>query len=144
VADEEAPKIIIDEDWKSKVEREKEETQETGEQEEPAAEEAAQAQQDSPFVGLVSYFASNAMGAMGMFAPKDAEEVPVNLELAQFIINALMTLREKTQGNLTPEETGLLNNLIGDLQQSFVVCSQAVQESALRNAGAPTPNIQTP
>ncbi len=141
MADEESPRIIIDEDWKSRVEREREEARkgrQEGARSKPEDEKAA-----SPFDGLVGYMASHAMAAMGMMAPADAEKVPVNLGVAQFVINSLMALRDKTKGNLTPEEEGNLTEMLANLQRAFVACSQAVHESALRGS-APGPDIQKP
>jgi len=132
--DEEGPRIIVDEDWKAKVEREKEEVQQQAEQDEEQDD-----QEPRPFDELVSYLVTHAMGAMGMFAPRDAQEVPVNLDLARFIINSMVALRDKTKGNLTREEEGALKNVIADLQQAFVSCSEAVQETALRRSTAPSP-----
>ncbi len=132
MADEEASKIIIDEGWKAQVEREKEESLNTEEAVAPADAEAGKEEQGTKFDVLVSYLASHAMGAMGMFAEPDSEEIMVNLELAEFIVDALMTLRDKTEGNLSPEEAGRLQSLIGDIQRAFVQTSQAVQQTNLQ------------
>ena len=71
-----------------------------------------------------------------MWAPPNAEEVQVNLELARFIIDGLMTLRKKTAGNLTAQEDGALKQMTAELQQAFVMCSQAVQETTLHGGKA--------
>lgn len=146
MADEESPKIIIDEDWKARVEREKEEASKAeasgGEPESPATGPGAAA--PTGFEALVSYLASHVMGALGMFAPSDAEEVPVNLEMARFLIDSLTVLRGKTKGNLTPQEEGRLTEIIAELQRGFVACSQAVHETQLRGAGLNRPDIARP
>ena len=137
--DEKDPKVLIDEDWKSRVAREKEEARkaaESGEKPSPDAGASAEKAKEpaSPFLALVTYLASHAAGAMGLFAAQDAEEIPVNLEMARFVIDGLMTLREKTKGNLTPEEEGQLRRFTADLQNAYVGCSEAVQETAMRGA----------
>lgn len=140
--DEEGPKIIIDEDWKSQVEREKREA-EAAKASEPHDSKAKEKPVRAPFDDLVSYVATHAMAALGMFAPEDAEEVPVNLEAALFLINGLIALRQKAKGNLSPEEEGRLTSLVADLQRSFVACSQAVHASVLDPTG-PGDSILTP
>ncbi len=131
-------KIIIDEDWKTRVQREKEEA--ANAPEEPEAE-AAEAPEAASFSGLVSGLTMQGMMALGVMAPRDAKEVMVDLDQAKYIIDTLMILREKTKGNLTPEEQGLLTQTLSELQQGFVVRSQQLQEAALRRAGI-NPSIQ--
>jgi len=142
MADPEEPKIIVDEDWKSQVEREREEAQQASEQTEEAseqAEEAGEEKADSPFDRLVGYLATQAMGALGLFTEPDGGRVPVHLDLAQFMINSLAAVRDKTAGNLEPQEEGRLTAVIADLQRAFVSCSQAVHEAALQGGGDPGP-----
>ena len=136
------PKIIIDEDWKARVEREKEEAkkaqEEAAQQETPGAEtsEDANAAEDAAsFGGLVSGLAMQAMMSLGVLAPRDAKEIQVDLQGAKFIIDTLIVLREKTKGNLTPDEQGFLAESLAELQQTFVLRSQQLQEAALRGAG---------
>lgn len=136
------PKIIIDEDWKARVEREKEEAkkaqEEAAQEETPGAEtsEDTNAAEDAAsFGGLVSGLAMQAMMALGVLAPRDAKDIQVDLQGAKFIIDTLIVLREKTKGNLTPDEQGFLAESLAELQQTFVLRSQQLQEAALRGAG---------
>jgi hypothetical protein len=76
-----------------------------------------------------------AMMALGVLAPRDAKEVMIDLAGAKYVIDMLIILRGKTTGNLTPEEQGYLTETLADLQQTFVVRSQQVQEATLRGAG---------
>jgi len=76
-----------------------------------------------------------AMMSLGVLAPRDAKEIQVDLQGAKFIIDTLIILREKTKGNLTPEEEGFLAESLAELQQTFVLRSQQLQEAALRGAG---------
>jgi len=140
MADQEEPKIIVDEDWKSQVEREREEAEQASEQaEEVGEEEAGEEKADSPFDRLVGYLATQAMGALGLFTEPDGGRVPVHLDLAQFMINSLAAVRDKTAGNLEPQEEGRLTAVIADLQRAFVSCSQAVHEAALQGGEGPGP-----
>jgi len=133
------PKIIIDEDWKSQVQREKEEAAEKAQEAEPA-EQAAEADQavaaeEASFSGLVSTLAAQAMFALGVIAPRDAKEVTVNLDQAKYLIDTLQVLRDKTAGNLTPEEEGGLKEALAELQRLYVGRVQQIQEQAMRQAG---------
>jgi len=132
VADE-GPKIIIDEDWKTQVQREKELAAQA-QQESAVAPPAEDQTPQNPFLGLVSSLAMQAMYSMGLMAPKDQAEVYVDLEQAQFLIEALEVLRDKTKGNLTPEEQGALTETLAEVQRVYVMVAQHVQEAQLRGA----------
>ncbi len=56
----------------------------------------------------------------------------MHLEAARLFIDQLEMIREKTRGNLSPEEVEILKNVLSDLQLAFV---QATNESAA--GGAP-------
>ncbi len=134
--DEEEPKIIVDEDWKARVEREREEARKTEETKKAEGPEAEPAREEAPsFDGLVSSLTMQAMISLGVIAPRDAKEVTVDLGTAKYLIDSLMVLRDKTKGNLTPEEEGYLAQSLADLQQAYVVRSQQVHEAALRGTG---------
>ncbi|MBI5093766.1 MAG: DUF1844 domain-containing protein [Candidatus Hydrogenedentes bacterium] len=127
------PKIFVDEDWKTQVQREKEQVA----QQEAAAPPAAEDHEpENPFLALVSSLAMQAMYALGLMAPKDQKEVYVDLDQAQFLIEALVTLRDKTKGNLTPEEQGALTETLAEAQRVYVMVAQHVQEAQLRGAAS--------
>ncbi len=52
--------------------------------------------------------------------PETGQPVPANLPLARQTIDLLDMLREKTKGNLTPEEEKFLENILMDLQLRYV------------------------
>jgi len=130
-------KIIIDEDWKSRVQREKEEAAKAAV--EQPAEQPAQGSPEGPppasFDGLLSTLAMQAMVYLGVLAQREAEEVVVDLASAKYMIDMIIMLRDKTKGNLTPEEQGHLSETLADLQHAFVVRSQQLHEAAMREAG---------
>ena len=68
------------------------------------------------FSTLVHSIASSALIAMGMVPEMKDKK---NKELAEFNIELLSLLKEKTHNNLTKEEEKLLNNCIQDLQVTF-------------------------
>ena len=52
--------------------------------------------------------------------PETGESVAANLALAKQTIDILDMLREKTRGNLTPEEERFMENLLTDLRLRYV------------------------
>lgn len=141
MADDDKPKIIIDEDWKTQVQREKEEARKKAEEAPKPEEKAAPEAEEASFEGLVSGLAMQAMIALGVLAPRDAKEVMIDLRGAKYVIDLLIVLRDKTKGNLTPEEQGYLAESLADLQQTYVLRSQQLQEAALHQAGI-DPNLK--
>jgi hypothetical protein len=76
------------------------------------------------FIELVMMQAQNAAYALGQIPHPETGEAPVNLDLARLFIDQLIVLRAKTQGNLSQEELGILNNAISNLQMVFVEVSR--------------------
>ena len=68
------------------------------------------------FATLVHSITHSALLEMGML-PKIKDKK--NKALAEFNIELLILLREKTKGNLTEEEKQLMDNCIQDLQLTF-------------------------
>ena len=139
------PKIFIDEDWKAQVQREKEEAQhkaESAPEEGEASEGETMPEPGEPsFAGLLQSLAAQCAYALGLIAQKDANQIMVDIVEAKYCIDTLMMLRAKTKGNLTPEEEGLLANMIAELQQVYVVRAQQVQETELKKAGIDLGNL---
>ena len=123
----EEKKLIIDEDWKSQVEAEKEvlrqqeENQQTGdvEKQEPLAEEPlAEELPPASFVTHVMSLATQATMALGQIPDpeKPDEPPPVNLMFAKYVVDTISMLDEKTRGNLTTEEAAMMENLLHQLR----------------------------
>ncbi len=70
--------------------------------------------------GLFVMFASSALIALGESPDPLTGQVQTNLAQASKAIDILTLLREKTDGNRTPEETQLLEQIVYDLQLRFV------------------------
>jgi hypothetical protein len=139
--DENKPKIIIDEDWKSQVEREREQLrgQETGTA--PAAD-AAAASSAAPEVGhdtksardysndielpppslamLVSTLATQAIAGLGQLPDPEIGQPIVRPKFAKYHIDLLAILQEKTKGNLTGEEAQMLEGALHELRMIYV------------------------
>lgn len=76
-----------------------------------------QKKMDPPvFSTLVHSLTHSALVAMGLIPEIKSEK---NTPLAEFNIELLLLLREKTKGNLLEEEKQLLDNCIQDLQITF-------------------------
>ena len=98
----EEKKIIIDEDWKAQVEREKREAKEKVELEDTTgANEAEEESEQNYFLALVHNLITQTMLSLGLIAQPGTEEVYVNMDQAFYIIESLVALHEKTKGNLT-------------------------------------------
>ncbi len=117
----EEPKIIVDEDWKSQVAREKEEMKNA------TTEDAADS--DAPKIGefppanilvFISMLGSQAMAALGLMADPLSGQVSANRPLAKHCIDMLGVLEEKTKGNLTEDESGHLRDALHQLRMVYV------------------------
>lgn len=134
----EEPKIIIDEGWKSQVERERDEST-------LKAEEAAQAPEDGEqpegledvtlFEAMFSGMAAQTMMSLGLMPEEGQTQVMVDLPLAKHLIDTLGMLQEKTKGNLTEREETNLAQAVTELQHAFAVRAQQAQASAMQNQG---------
>ena len=73
------------------------------------------------FYTIVLSLASSAFVHLGDAPhPETGEPVPADLPLAHQTIDILDMLREKTRGNLTPEEGKFLDNLLTDLRLRYL------------------------
>jgi hypothetical protein len=75
---------------------------------------------EASFSALIFSFATAALMYLGLEKNPHTEKIEKDLKLAQLNIDWLLVLRDKTKGNLTPQEAATLNALIGDLQVKFV------------------------
>lgn len=139
------PKIVVDEDWKSRVQAEKEAaarsaagTASAEPAKEPAAESAAgspAADQPPPkeaadaaaeplptasFDLLISTLAAQALTAMGKLPDPVQGHAVVRPDLAQHYIDMLGMLEKKTKGNLTRDEAAMLDDVLHHLRMTFV------------------------
>ncbi len=110
-SNEQEPKIIVDDDWKSQVQAEKEELKkkEAAKTDEPSDEVAEEAVQESDipqelppasFVMLVTTLGAQAMSALGFMPDPATGKSNPNRTMAKHFIDTLGVLEEKTKGNL--------------------------------------------
>lgn len=74
--------------------------------------------------------ASTALLHLGAMPDPDTNTPQTNLPLARQTIDLLSILREKTAGNLTPDEDQLFENLLYDLRLRFVQQSRGTGEAS--------------
>ena len=154
----EEPKLIVDEDWKTQVQREKEQLkrqveasdEQTAEKvvanegqvaeeltaegdvtedqkEKPAVSSGKKQEQQFPEANiqlLVTSLATQAMAALGQFPDENGQLMEVNLGLAKHFIDLIAVIEEKTRGNLSQEEAGLVAEALHQLRMGFVAVSQ--------------------
>jgi len=107
--DEEKKKV--DESWKEAIKKEKEAIKDTQGSFVPPEPDF------NFFITTLALQASISLGQVPNPASNKAEE---DLVQAKFLIDTLGMLQEKTKGNLTAEESGLLENLLYELRMHYI------------------------
>ena len=77
-------------------------------------------EEPSGFETLVSYLSTTTMFQLGLLAGPGGERIPPDMPNAQRTIDLLDVLQEKTQGNLSPKESRLLDEVLYELRMTFV------------------------
>jgi len=118
-------KIIVDEDWKSRVDAEREATRQKTQAEPTDRPDVAQEKPDVPLPEPSLSFLFGGMYLQGLVAlgllPNPATDQPEkNLPLARHTVDILDVLREKTEGNRTPEETKEIDTILHELRLAVV------------------------
>ena len=90
------------------------------------------------FENLVRMLGSNAAMVLGAYADPRTGQPMLDPEAAREFIDMLDALREKTKGNLAPEEDSLLLDLLGKLKMTYLEVNQAVAAQAAQQAKAKT------
>jgi len=132
------PKIIVDDDWKSRAQTEKEQLQKEAESKQASAEDAAakpNAEIPLPpasFPVLLTSLATQALAMLGQIPGPDEKPV-VHLDHAKHIIDTIAMLEEKTKGNLSGEEMVMINNLLHELRMAYVTVQQKTADSAAQS-----------
>ncbi len=104
-------------------EKESEPKKEETKKEEPKREEATGRELPLPEIDFASFLLSISTSALIQLGeiPDPATKQPVKqLPLAKQTIDLIGMLKEKTKGNLTPEEEKLIDHLLYDLRMRYV------------------------
>ena len=128
----EEKKIIIDEDWKTKVQAEKE-LESKPKPDDSAASGQPASEDDIPmppasFEMLLTTLATEAMMALGQIPNPATGQAEYRPQQAKYLIDTIEIIQDKTEGNLTPVESEATENLLHQLRMAFV-------------AGPPTANL---
>lgn len=126
----------IDESWKESAAQEKERledvtrkakpasvgapSKETGPGTADALGETSSGASEQDFIQYISSLAYQAMIFLGEIPNPATNQLQRNLEQAKFIIDTLILLQQKTNGNLTEKESDMLNTAAYELQVKYV------------------------
>ena len=78
---------------------------------------------EANFTQFIGGFAVQTLVHLGRMSNPLSGETSVDLPNAKYSIDILAILQEKTKGNLTPEESEYLSNLLRDLRMEYVAVS---------------------
>jgi hypothetical protein len=107
---------------------------------EPAATQTAETPKRSPaFENLVRSLGQNAAMLLGGYADPRTGQPMLDLEGAREMIDMLDTLRDKTVGNLAPEEDTLLLDVLGNLKLAFMEMTKAAAAAAMQEKAKTRP-----
>jgi len=116
-------KIIIDENWKSQVQSEKEELEESrkeGGGDAAGGPSAASAFPPASFEMHLSALVTEAMVALGKIPHPLSGQPEKNLGQAKYIVDTVEMLEEKTRGNLSEQESLAITDLLHQLRMLYV------------------------
>ena len=129
------PKIVVDDDWKERVRAEREAARAARNTQQPADENAggqADSQRDpqksDDFELLVSMLATQTLVALGKVPDPVQGHTVVRPDHAKQTIGVLTMLEEKTRGNLSAEQTQMLDHLLHELRMLYLEVYQGPQE----------------
>jgi hypothetical protein len=77
-------------------------------------------EESSGFETLVSYLSTTAMFQLGLIPGPSGEHIPADMPNAKRTLDLLEVLQQKTRGNLTANESRLLEDVLYELRMSFV------------------------
>ncbi len=75
------------------------------------------------FLGFILSLNASALVHLGELPAPGSNEIEKDLTLARHAIDTIAMIEEKTRGNLTPDESALLENLLFELRMKFVKAS---------------------
>ena len=148
----EEPKIIVDEDWKDQVQKEKEQLreQESAKSAADGAPQGGPGGQEIPPASmqfLISMLSSQVMMALGFLPDPSGQQPPVDMGMAKHFIDLLGVLEEKTEGNLNEEEKQMLTESLHQFRMAFMQMTAQSADSAAGTTGegaSDGPTIELP
>lgn len=124
------PKIVVDEDWKAQVAREKEQLrdQEKKSGTSGSTENSNSEIPQASFSILVTTYATQALVYLGYLPDPVSREAKVDRNMAKHFIDMLTVLEEKTKGNLAEDENALLTDALHQLRMAFIASSHQTSD----------------
>lgn len=122
----EEKKIVVDEDWKEQVAKEKEAY------EKQSANTGAHRPEmpEATFGMLVTTLAMQASTGLGQIPDPVTNKPSINKSIAKHFIDTLAMLEEKTNGNLSEQESELLTSTLHQLRMAFVATPDRLPEDS--------------
>lgn len=113
----------VDEEWKRRADEEKAQAAKKAE-----AEKAKQrVYPNASFSNIVAWIAAQALICLGEVEDPAKKTKEPDLAQARYLVDTLMVLKQKTKGNLTPEEERQLEAILYDLQMAFVRAAETAR-----------------
>jgi hypothetical protein len=97
-------------------------------------EEIPGAEDPASFINFLFTLATNAAAALGAMPHPATGQRSLDLDSGKYWLDVLGMLREKTKGNLHPQEARLLEGLLGDLRMQYVQIVRATEERLKQQA----------
>ncbi len=92
------------------------------------------AEDPASFVNFLSTLATNAAAALGAMPHPATGQRQLDLDSGKYWLDVLGMLRDKTKGNLHPQESRLLDGLLADLRMQYVQLVRATEERLKQQA----------
>ncbi|MFN2501438.1 MAG: DUF1844 domain-containing protein [Pyrinomonadaceae bacterium] len=86
------------------------------------------ADEPASFVNFLSTIATNAAAALGAVPHPATGKRSLDLATGKYWLDVLGMIREKTKGNLHPQETQLMDGLLSDLRMQYIHLVRATEE----------------
>ncbi len=86
------------------------------------------AEDPASFVNFLSTLATNAAASLGAMPHPVTGQRSLDLDTGKYWLDVLGMLSEKTKGNLHPQESRLLESILGDLRMQYVQLVRATEE----------------
>ncbi|MCL4742533.1 MAG: DUF1844 domain-containing protein [Phycisphaerales bacterium] len=144
--DPDQPKIIVDSDWKSQAQAEKDRL---AEQERaraaaapprpaPGADPHAEPEGPICFDDLVRLLATQALMYLGAYPDPQTGRAMVALDVAKVHVDLLGVLEDKTRGNLNEAEQKLLAGVLYELRMQFAEVAKALEKAVREGRISPS------
>lgn len=101
-----------DKDWKEKVVEDKKK------------EEFKMPPLEVNFMMFITSLSMQAMMSLGLYPNPITKKEEKNLDAAKYTIDTITMIQEKTKGNLTSEESRLIDNILYDLRMKYIETSK--------------------